>query len=106
MRQKIQLFHFDCFAVLACSQEDFNEESYFFTYGGFFLTRQAAEEFAISYERARVEGVYSDWANHSFNVRGTIAEHPAPTMFAIVPLASVQTNPTCPLSDLENSIED
>lgn len=103
MPKQIQLFHFDCFALLSCPKEDFDEESYFFSLLGFFSTRQDAERFAISCERARVEATYAEWENHRFNVRGTLADHPLYTMFAVVPLTSVTARS---LTDLEGSLED
>ena len=98
-----QIFHFDCFALLGCSKEDFDQDSCFFTLYGFFTTNAAAERAAGIVERARVTAVYDDWAKHSyFNLRRTLAEHPAADLFAVIPLNAMRSHG---LDDLEDVLK-
>lgn len=98
-----QIFYFDCFALLQCSRSDFENNSHFFTLHGFFTSHAVAERFATLVERTRVEEVYSSWNKHSFNIRRTLAEHPAADLFAIIPLNAVRSHG---LDDLEDVLEE
>lgn len=97
MRSPRQIFHFDCFALLGCSKEDFDQDSCFFTLYGFFTTNAAAERVATLVERVRVTAVYDYWAK-----RRTLAEHPAADLFAVIPLNAVRSHG---LDDLEDVLK-